>query len=122
MRKYIKFSDNTMHELSSLTYDEFISLDLWTGASDIAFASWLSHNKLSELDSFNDETKSDSVIVVEIAHRSFEFNPSGDEKTWIVCDKSVIGIKPPGGGLSLVETHVVNAILKKKYGDYHPTV
>jgi len=119
MRKYIKFTDDGhRHELSPLTYAEFMSLDLWgDGSSDMAFAQWLRHNKLREIDDFNEEALSDSVIVIEFTQRDYEFNPSGDKVTWIKLDSSYTGVLPPGGGLSGSTKCAVNTILKNKYGD-----
>jgi hypothetical protein len=117
MRKFIKFTDSTtIYELSPLIYAEFMSLDLWGGASDMAFDQWLRHNTLRELDDFNEDARSDSVIIVDLTHRDYAFNPSGDAVTWVKLESPFTGSLPPGGGLSGSIKRAVNTILQNKYG------
>jgi hypothetical protein len=118
MRKFIQFTDQggLRHELSPLTHEEFMSLDLYNEASDSAWELWLRHNDLVEIDRFRRDALPDSVIVVEFTQRDYEFNPSGDRSTWIKVEAPIVGAHPPGGGMTGDTLRAVNAILEKKYG------
>ena len=82
-------ADGSRHDLSPLTYDEFLALDLWQGGSDTAFEQWLRHNKFQEVRDFREEFRETAKIeTVTVPDRDFEFNPSGDDETWIVRAQS----------------------------------
>lgn len=55
MRKFIKFADGQLVELSPLTYKEFMAIDLWCNASDTAYAAWLGYNKYVEATDYTEE-------------------------------------------------------------------
>jgi hypothetical protein len=94
MQKFIKFIDNTQYEISPLSYAEFMSLNLWNGASDIAFKQWLNHNNLIEVDDFNADALEQAVILINLTTRKYEVNPKGDEITWVELAVSTIGNYP----------------------------
>lgn len=41
MRKFLRFADGEVVELSPLSYLEFLALDLWCGSSDLAYQDWM---------------------------------------------------------------------------------
>jgi hypothetical protein len=90
MRKFIVFADDanlgpaSRHEITPINYIEFMALDLWSGASDMAFAAFLRKNNLVEVDDFNDESLKNSSLAIEFTNRSYLVNPSGDGETWVM--------------------------------------
>ena len=74
MRKFIVFADGTKNELSPLTYNEFMNLELWTGASDMAFDMWKRKNDLHEIDDFWDHVVEAAHIEIELTVRDYLFN------------------------------------------------
>ena len=131
MRKFILFKDtNEKFEMSPLLYMEFVSLGLWglkegytlggfqTGflfQSINAFSTWIRHNNLYITADFENRERDsngyyvNAVTVVEPGTRDYEFNPSGDEVTWVKLTDSVIGDKAltvikPGPERSLLDS------------------
>jgi hypothetical protein len=94
MRKFLKFHDGYRYEITPINYQEFMALDLWAGASDSAYESWLRHNNLHELYNYNEESLEESTIEIESSLRNYEFNPNGDDKTWIALQFPVTGKQP----------------------------
>lgn len=77
MRKFLICPGNTEYELTPLSYDEFVKLNLWTGGSDLAYAAWLRANNLHELDSFRAEVINNGIIELRDGTREFVFDPTG---------------------------------------------
>jgi hypothetical protein len=69
--------------LTPITYREFTKLDLWFGASDMAYAEFLRHNKLADLADYNEEVLAIAQLVVTAGDYHLEFNPTGTEDGWI---------------------------------------
>jgi len=91
MRKMLCWPDGTSEEITPLTYAEFVKLELWSGASDMAYAAWLRHNKLHEISSFDidalngngdDSKRAWLEIRLDPRLEPYEFNISGDGETW----------------------------------------
>lgn len=87
MRKFIRFQDNTVIELSPLSYSEFMALDKWSGSSDMAYEDWLRHNGYADLQDYDQEEvarASFSLSLEPISPYRFEF--SSDNETWKPLD------------------------------------
>lgn len=94
MQKFLVFKDEQRHEISPLSYREFMALDLWGCASDMAFAAWLRHNRLVEIEDFTHEALAESDIEVHLTSRQYEVNPTGDGDTWIALPSPITGRRP----------------------------
>jgi len=100
MRKFLVFFDSefgkaSRHEISPLNYLEFIALDMWAGASDTAFATWLRYNRLVEVRDYNSDALEHSTIELDFNNaRTYKFNPSGDGETWTIATMVVRGRQP----------------------------
>jgi hypothetical protein len=76
-------ADGSRHDLSPLTYEEFLSVNMWQGMSDVAFDQWLRHNNFQEVCEFREEfRKTAHIETIIVNDRPIEFNPSGDGETW----------------------------------------
>ena len=81
MRKFIRFSDGVVVQLSPISYYEFMALDLWTGASDTAYAAWLHKNGYVEVSDYCEEALADATLSIELTPVSNDqllFDPDGD--------------------------------------------
>lgn len=81
MRKFIKFDDGEIVELSPITYKEFMAIDIWNGGSDIAYDEWLRKNGYVEADQYRIEalTTAKFIIVFEpISPEKFLFSSEPD--------------------------------------------
>lgn len=84
MGKYLVFSDGEAVQLSPITCNEFMAIDLWYGASDMAFDAWLRKNKLSEARDFNEEALSSAKFMMvdyadEVSLEDLLFNTKSNE-------------------------------------------
>lgn len=80
MRKFIQFADGSRRELSPLTFEEFIYLEMWTYVSDTAWGQWKRKNDFVELEDFNEETLAEANwIILEAGEPTILFDPSGQE-------------------------------------------
>ena len=102
MRKFFLFQNTGIqHEISPLSYYDFLSLGLWSGSDDkertsfgpavVAFSKWLRHNELYEPSSFNKESMAHAVVLLNPTPRNYEFNPSGDGETWVTLAEWTAG-------------------------------
>lgn len=94
MQKFLIFKDGQRYEISPVDYREFMALDLWQGASDMAFVAWLRHNQLVQIEDFTDEALAESDIEIHLTFRQYDVNPSGDGDTWIALLSPTMGTWP----------------------------
>ena len=92
MRKWLKFEDGHIVELSPLTYEEFMCLDHWVGASDMAFDNWLRKNELHEASSFNEESLKTAQFYITEDTKNLVFqrnlDSNGDLEEWLPYSRS----------------------------------
>lgn len=69
--------------LTPIFYQEFMALDLWSGASDMAYAEFLRHNELADPADYDEEVLKISYFILTEGEYHLEFNPSGDDNGWI---------------------------------------
>ena len=88
MRKRLISTDGSEYILPPISYTEFMVLDLWSGDSNMAYATWLSKNDFHEADSFNEEFLQTTALILDYvpSQSIIWFNPSGDGETWIKYD------------------------------------
>lgn len=87
MRKFLRFEDDSVVELSPITYREFLAIDQWSGSSDMAYEDWMRHNGYEDADNYCDDTLANasfSVSLEPIPPERFEF--SVDKETWKPLD------------------------------------
>ena len=65
MRKYVKLADGQELNISPITYQEFMILNLWTGASDMAWEAFLRRNGFEDPRDYRDETLKGSVFLID---------------------------------------------------------
>lgn len=68
MRKWLRHADGTVVELSPISYKEFMCIDQWKGASDMAYEAWLRFNGYVDPLDYSEET-------LEQAHFYVSFSP-----------------------------------------------
>ena len=84
MRKFLKFDDGELVELSPINYKEFMAIDLWYGGSDLAYNAWLHKNGYKDPLDYREEALETATFIVTlepIDPNRFLF--SVEEDVWI---------------------------------------